>query len=73
MPQQTDYYEVVGEIAKNTRPVTWGPNTDVAASAFTDALNAAVKNGTSWSDALTATQKAVVADLKKQGFTVREG
>ena len=73
MPQQTDYYDTVAEIAKHTQPVTWGPNTDVAASAFTDAMNAAVKNHTSWSAALTATQKAVVADMEKQGFTVREG
>lgn len=73
MPQQTDYYEVVAEISKNTKPVTWGPNTDVAAAAFTDAMNAAVANGTSWADALTATQKAVVDDMKKQGFNVKEG
>jgi multiple sugar transport system substrate-binding protein len=73
MPQQTDYYDVVADIAKNTKPVTWGPNTDVAAAAFTDAMNAAVQNGTSWADALTATQDAVVADMKEQGFTVQEG
>lgn len=73
MPQQTDYYDVVADIAKNTKPVTWGPNTDVAAAAFTDAMNAAVQNGTPWADALTATQDAVVADMKEQGFTVREG
>lgn len=73
MPQQTDYYDVVAEIAKHTRPVTWGPNTDVAATAFTDAMNAAVHNGTSWADVLTVTQKAVVKDLKKQGFKVSEG
>ncbi|MHC3473527.1 ABC transporter substrate-binding protein [Streptomyces sp. 7R007] len=73
MPQQTDYYKVVAGIAKHTRPVTWGPNTDVAATAFTDAMNAAVHNGTSWADVLTVTQKAVVKDLKKQGFKVSEG
>ncbi|TFD87356.1 sugar ABC transporter substrate-binding protein [Cryobacterium lactosi] len=73
MPQQTDYYDVVAEIAKTTKPVTWGPNTDVAAAAFTDAMNAAVQNGTSWADALTATQDAVVADMKEQGFTVEQG
>ncbi|MFI6423792.1 ABC transporter substrate-binding protein [Promicromonospora sp. NPDC050880] len=73
MPQQADYYEIVAEIAKNTKPVTWGPNTDVAAAAFTDAMNAAVQNGTPWADALNATQEAVVADMKEQGFTVKEG
>lgn len=73
MPQQTDYYSVVQEISKHTKAVTWGPDTDVAASAFTDAMNAAVANHTSWADALTATQKAVVADMQKQGFKVTEG
>ncbi|TXK19389.1 ABC transporter substrate-binding protein [Homoserinibacter sp. GY 40078] len=73
MPQQTDYYQVVADISKNTRAVTWGPNTDVAQSAFTDAMNAAVQNGTPWVDVLTATQKAVYEDMKKQGFEVREG
>ncbi|MDW6062519.1 sugar ABC transporter substrate-binding protein [Streptomyces sp. FXJ1.4098] len=73
MPQQTDYYKTVAEISKHTRPVTWGPNTDVAQSAFTDAMNAAVRNGTSWEQVLTTTQKAVVDDLKKQGFEVSEG
>ncbi|MFI0510809.1 ABC transporter substrate-binding protein [Streptomyces sp. WSLK1-5] len=73
MPEQSDYYKVVAGIAKHTRPVTWGPNTDVAATAFTDAMNAAVHNGSSWADVLTVTQKAVVNDLKKQGFKVSEG
>ena len=73
MPQQTDYYTTVQEIAKHTRAVTWGPDTDIAASAFTDAMNAAVQNHTSWAAALTTTQTAVVADMKKQGFKVTEG
>lgn len=73
MPQQTDYYTIVQEISKHTTAVTWGPDTDIAASAFTDAMNAAVQNHTSWAAALTATQKAVVADMLKQGFKVTEG
>ncbi|MEV7424590.1 MULTISPECIES: ABC transporter substrate-binding protein [unclassified Streptomyces] len=72
MPQQTDYYRITAEIAKHTRPVTWGPNTNVASAAFTDAMNAAIRNGTSWTHVLTVTQKAVVEDLKKQGFDVNE-
>ena len=73
MPQQTDYYTTVQEISKHTKAVTWGPDTDIAASAFTDAMNAAVLNHTSWATALAVTQKAVVADMKKQGFKVTEG
>jgi multiple sugar transport system substrate-binding protein len=70
MPQQTDYYQVAADISKNTVPVTWGPNTDVARSSLTDALNAAVQNHTSWADALSVAQKAVIADLKKKGYKV---
>ena len=73
MPQQTDYYEVVAKISSDTRAATWGPNTDVAQSAFTDAMNLAVQNGTPWRDVLTATQKAVFDDMKNQGFEVKEG
>lgn len=73
MPQQTDYYQVASDIAKHTTAVTWGPNTDVAQSAFTDAMNAAVQNKTSWADALAITQKAVFDDLKKKGFKVKQG
>jgi multiple sugar transport system substrate-binding protein len=73
MPQQTDYYKVVAEISSDTRATTWGPNTDVAQSAFTDAMNLAVQNGTPWRDVLKATQKAVFEDMQKQGFKVQEG
>ncbi|WP_405974730.1 sugar ABC transporter substrate-binding protein [Streptomyces sp. NBC_00988] len=73
MPQQADYYKVAAGIAKHTRPVTWGPNTNVAAAAFTDAMNSAIRNGTSWAHVLTVTQKAVVDDLKKQGFDLKNG
>ncbi|TXN32539.1 sugar ABC transporter substrate-binding protein [Lacisediminihabitans profunda] len=73
MPQQTDYYQVAADIAKDTSAVIWGPNTDVAQSAFTDAMNSAVQNKTSWADALAITQKAVFDDLKKKGFKVKQG
>jgi multiple sugar transport system substrate-binding protein len=73
MPQQADYYQVAADISKQTIPVTWGPDTDVAKVAFTDAMNSAVQNHTSWSAALAITQKAVVADMKKKGYKVKEG
>src|SRR5665647_3141686 len=60
MPQQTDYWEVASEIAANTIPdISWGPNVNVASSAFQDAAAAAITNGTPLRDALVETQKVV--------------
>ncbi|KQQ22056.1 sugar ABC transporter substrate-binding protein [Rathayibacter sp. Leaf299] len=73
MPQQTDFYQVADEVIANTTvPVVWGPNVNVAASTFGDALNEAALSKTSFRDVYTATQDAVVADLEKQGYTVTE-
>lgn len=72
MPEQTDFYERADEIIDNTTiPITWGPNVNVASSAFGDALNDAALNGKSFRDVYIATQKAVVADLEKSGYTVK--
>jgi multiple sugar transport system substrate-binding protein len=70
MPQQTDYYETAAKISSNTIPVTWGPDYNVANTAFGDTLNKAIANHTSWSDAFKEVQKTVVADMKKSGFKV---
>lgn len=71
MPQQTDFYKVADKVIDDTTiPVTWGPNVNVAQSAFGDELNQAALDGTSFRDVYTKTQDAVVADLKKSGFTV---
>jgi multiple sugar transport system substrate-binding protein len=70
MPQQADFYQVAADIASETIPVTWGPNVSLASSVFEDELNKAISNGTPWRDAFIATQKAVVDDMVKTGFTV---
>jgi multiple sugar transport system substrate-binding protein len=72
MPQQTDFYTVAAEISSDTIPVTWGPNVNLASSVFSDELQKAIDNGTPWRDAFIATQKAVVDDMVKSGFTVNE-
>ncbi|NAZ85320.1 ABC transporter substrate-binding protein [Kineococcus indalonis] len=73
-PQQADYWQVAQRIASDTVPeVSWGPNVNVASSAFQDAFNAAATRGTSFTDALAAVQEAVVADMEKSGFTVSAG
>ncbi|MGN9846767.1 ABC transporter substrate-binding protein [Nonomuraea sp. H19] len=71
MPQQKDFYQVADQVIKNTTiPVTWGPNVNVAQTAFGDALNTAALNKTSFRAVYQATQQAVVADLQKAGYTV---
>lgn len=73
MPQQTDFWQVVDQVvADTTIPVTWGPNVNVAQSAFGDALNEAALNGGSFRDVFTATQETIAADLEKSGFTVAD-
>ncbi|SEF00055.1 ABC transporter substrate-binding protein [Ruania alba] len=71
MPQQSDYWEVAAEIAATTVPdISWGPNVNVASSAFQDAMSAAIENGTPLREALAATQDVVVEDMETAGFTV---
>lgn len=71
MPQQEDYWQIASDITKNTLPnITWGPNVNVASSAFQDAMSSAIDNGTSLQDALRQTQELVVDDMKTTGFTV---
>jgi multiple sugar transport system substrate-binding protein len=70
MPQQTDFYAVAAEISADTIPVTWGPNVNLARTVFADELQKAIDNGTPWRDAFIATQKAVIDDMVKSGFTV---
>ncbi|UFU02123.1 extracellular solute-binding protein [Ruania suaedae] len=71
MPQQEDYWQVAAEIAANTVPdISWGPNVNVASSAFQDAMASAIENDTPLSEALATTQDVVVEDMETAGFTV---
>jgi multiple sugar transport system substrate-binding protein len=69
---QADFYTEAAEIAKTTAPSAWGPNVNVAYTAFNDAFGAAAKNKSDFAAALDTMQDATVADLKKQGFGVSE-
>jgi multiple sugar transport system substrate-binding protein len=72
MPEQTDFYEIADQVIEDTTiPVTWGPNVNVAQSAFGDALNQAALDGTSFRDVYIDTQETVIEDLEKSGYTVR--
>lgn len=71
MPQQKDFWAVAAQIAAHTVPeISWGPNVNVAASAFEDAVNRALQEGRPLRDALAETQRVVVDDMRKTGFTV---
>jgi len=71
MPQQEDFWKLASEIAAETIPsISWGPNVNVASSAFQDAMTKALAKKTPLRDALSATQEAVVADMRKTGFKV---
>ncbi|MEV8309779.1 extracellular solute-binding protein [Streptomyces flavidovirens] len=67
---QPDFYTRAAGIAKNTAPASWGPNVNVAYTAFKDKFAQAAKTRSDFGAALTAMQDATVADLKKQGFEV---
>ncbi|MFF7364072.1 extracellular solute-binding protein [Streptomyces sp. NPDC008125] len=69
---QPDFYTKAAEIAQGTAPAAWGPNVNVAYTAFKDGFAKAAKDKSDFGAALTAMQEATVADLKKQGFGVSE-
>lgn len=69
---QPDFYTEAAKIAKGTAPAAWGPNVNVAYTAFKDNFAEAAKSRSAFAPALTAMQDATVADLKKQGFGVSE-
>lgn len=68
---QDDFWNVALTAAKNTAPVTWGPNVQVAFDTWGDAIKQATASKSSYLDVLKTTQDAVVADLTKSGFTVK--
>ncbi|MFF5504099.1 ABC transporter substrate-binding protein [Streptomyces roseolus] len=69
---QPDFYTKAAEIAKTTAPAAWGPNVNVAYTAFKDEFGKAAKAKTAaaFAQALTAVRDTTVNDLAKQGFEV---
>ncbi|MGW0120426.1 extracellular solute-binding protein [Streptomyces sp. NPDC003327] len=67
---QPDFYTRAAEIAKTTAPAAWGPNVNVAYTAFKDEFGKAAKARSGFGTALAKVQDATVADLAKQGFEV---
>lgn len=70
---QPDFYDVAARAAKAVAPFTYGPNVNVAYSAYNDdfAKAAESKQQSAFLSALTQMQKTTVDDLKNSGFTVK--
>jgi multiple sugar transport system substrate-binding protein len=70
MPSATDFYSQAKTIGATTAAATWGPDVSTAYSAYTDAIGKAVTGKTAFADAIDGVQQTIVADMKKNGFTV---
>jgi multiple sugar transport system substrate-binding protein len=65
---QADFWKLATDISGTARGFTFGPNVNVAYSAYKDAFDKAVQDRSSFTDALTAMHNATVADMQKSGF-----
>ncbi|MFB2598192.1 ABC transporter substrate-binding protein [Herbiconiux sp. P17] len=68
---QPDFYETAAEIADTVQPFTYGPNVNVAYSAFNDEFGKAAqsKSKADFLSAVDRMQKVTLADLEDAGFT----
>ncbi|MEL7977655.1 extracellular solute-binding protein [Isoptericola sp. F-RaC21] len=71
---QPDFYEVAAQTAQTVQPFTYGPNINVAYSAYNDEFAKATKakKADAFVDAVGAMQQITLDDLKNQGFNVSE-
>jgi multiple sugar transport system substrate-binding protein len=67
---QPDFYQLAGEIANTAAGFTFGPNVNVAYSAYRDSFAKAITGGTPFSAAVEEMQTITVDDMKSNGFTV---
>ncbi|KQO03283.1 sugar ABC transporter substrate-binding protein [Arthrobacter sp. Leaf234] len=70
---QPDFYDVAADVAQTVNPFTYGPNVNVAFSAYNDefAKAADAKTEAAFVDALKAMQEITVTDLEDNGFNVK--
>lgn len=67
---QSDFYTQAKAYSQAAAAATWGPDVNVAYSAFGDAFGAAATDKSDFLAALSTVQQKVVADMKSSGFTV---
>lgn len=72
MPNQPGFFGDAAEIAKTARGFNWAPNVNVTYSQYSDIFAKAIQEKSDFAAAVDAIQAASVADLKKQGFEVKE-
>jgi multiple sugar transport system substrate-binding protein len=67
---QPDYFTIAAEAAKVTNPFTYGPDVNVAYSAYTDAFGKAAesKQSARFTAALTTMQRTTTDDMVNTGF-----
>ena len=67
---QSDYYTIAAEAGKITTPFTYGPNVNVAYSAYSDAFGKAAesKQSSAFTAALATMQQTTTDDMKNTGF-----
>ena len=70
LPSVTDFAATAKAAAASAASATWGPDVSTAYSAYDDVIGKAVTNKSSLPDAFDAIQQSVLADMKKNGFTV---
>jgi multiple sugar transport system substrate-binding protein len=72
-PNQPDFYTLAGTIAQTAGSFTFGPNVNVAFSAYNDNFGKAAeaKSRAAFTAAVQAMQKTTVDDLKSSGFSVK--
>lgn len=71
---QPDFYDIVAETAGTANPFTYGPNVNVAYSAFNDAFGKAAesRSAAGFVEGVETMQTTTVEDLKNSGFSVAE-
>jgi multiple sugar transport system substrate-binding protein len=72
MPNQPSFFADAAEIATTARGFNWAPNVNVTYSQYNDIFAKAIQDKSDFAAAVDAIQAASVADLKKQGFEVKE-
>jgi len=70
---QGDFYDIAAQVAATTNSFTYGPNTNVAYSAYTDAFAKAAQSTSAdaFTQALATMQTQTVDDLTSSGFSVK--
>jgi multiple sugar transport system substrate-binding protein len=72
MPNQPAFFADAAVIAKTARGFSWAPNVNVTYSNYSDIFAKAIQTKSDFGAAVDKLQSASVADLKKQGFEVKE-